>query len=53
MNQMFFSLIEKSIEDKNKVIFSIPNMSKMLECKYTNCLNFEHTIFFDESLLNF
>lgn len=49
----FFSLIEKSIEDKNKVIFSIPNMSKMLECKYTNCLNFEHTIFFDESLLNF
>ena len=27
-----------------KLIFSIPNLNEMLKKKYTNCLNFEHTI---------
>ena len=38
------SLIKK---DK-KMIFSVPNMQKMLEKKYSNCLNFEHTFFLTE-----
>ena len=32
----------------NKLIFTLPNMQLMLENKYTNCINFEHTIFLTE-----
>lgn len=36
------------------MIFSLPNMKKWLENKFTNCLNFEHSIFYhvckDESI---
>ena len=31
-----------------KLVFSLPNMQVMLERKYTNCLNFEHTVFLTE-----
>jgi len=31
-----------------KLVFSLPNMQVMLERKYTNCINFEHTIFLTE-----
>ena len=31
-----------------KLIFSVPNMRVMLERKYTNCLNFEHTAYLSE-----
>lgn len=34
-------------------IFALPNMLKQLENKYTNCLNFEHTIFLSESFVDF
>ncbi len=44
---------EEFIKDKSsfmskgdKLIFSVPNMKIMLENKYTNCINFEHTIYF-------
>ncbi len=36
-----------------KLIFSIPNLNEMLIRKYTNCLNFEHTIFITEPLIEF
>ena len=36
-----------------KLIFSIPNLNEMLKRKYTNCLNFEHTIFITEPLIEF
>jgi 2-polyprenyl-3-methyl-5-hydroxy-6-metoxy-1,4-benzoquinol methylase len=32
----------------SKLCFTLPNMEKMLEKKYTNCLNFEHTYFITE-----
>lgn len=32
-----------------RLIFSIPNMQVMLERKYTNCINFEHTVFLTET----
>lgn len=35
------------------MIFSLPNMQKWLENKFTNCLNFEHTIFLSENILEF
>jgi len=31
-----------------QLIFSLPNMQVMLERKYTNCINFEHTILLTE-----
>lgn len=36
-----------------KLIFSIPNLNEMLKRKYTNCLNFEHTLFITEPLIEF
>ena len=36
-----------------EMIFSLPNMQRWLENKFTNCLNFEHTIFLSESVLEF
>ena len=35
------------------LLFSIPNLHEMLLRKYTNCLNFEHTIFITEPLIDF
>jgi hypothetical protein len=34
-----------------KLIFSVPNMRVMLERKYTNCLNFEHTVYLSEDYI--
>lgn len=36
-----------------KLIFSIPNMQIMLERKYTNCINFEHTLFLSEPYVEY
>ena len=36
-----------------KLIFSLPNMRTMLERKYTNCINFEHTIFLTEPYVEY
>jgi len=30
------------------LVFSLPNLQVMLERKYTNCINFEHTVFLTE-----
>lgn len=35
------------------MVFSLPNMQKWLENKWTNCLNFEHTIFINENVIEF
>jgi 2-polyprenyl-3-methyl-5-hydroxy-6-metoxy-1,4-benzoquinol methylase len=34
-------------------IFSVPNMEVMLNRKYTNCVNFEHTIFLAEPYIDY
>ena len=36
-----------------KLVFSLPNMQVMLERKYTNCINFEHTIFLTEPYVDY
>lgn len=36
-----------------KHIFSVPNLYKWLSNKYTNCLNFEHTIFLTEYFIDY
>ncbi|WP_435219082.1 class I SAM-dependent methyltransferase [Luminiphilus sp. nBUS_07] len=37
----------------NQLIFSLPNMQAMLERKYTNCINFEHTVFLTEPYVEY
>jgi hypothetical protein len=44
----FMQHLGKFIQVGKKLVFSIPNMQAMLERKYTNCINFEHTIFLTE-----
>ena len=48
----FFKDLSKT-KVSTKLIFSIPNLHEMLIRKYTNCLNFEHTIFITEPLIEF
>lgn len=35
------------------LVFSLPNMQVMLERKYTNCINFEHTVFLTEPYVEY
>ena len=49
----FLSDIADYLQDGEKLIFSLPNLSKMLEKKYTNALNFEHTIFLSEPYIEY
>lgn len=35
------------------LVFSLPNMQVMLERKYTNCINFEHSVFLAEPYIEF
>jgi len=35
------------------LVFTLPNMEVMLERKYTNCINFEHTVFLTEPYIEF
>ena len=48
----FFKNLSKT-RKFTKLIFSIPNLNEMLKRKYTNSLNFEHTIFITEPLIEF
>ena len=41
------------MSEGKKLVFSLPNMQMMLERKYTNCINFEHTVFLTEPYVEF
>ncbi|HLB41664.1 MAG TPA: class I SAM-dependent methyltransferase [Gammaproteobacteria bacterium] len=41
------------MDEGKQLVFSLPNMQIMLERKYTNCINFEHTIFLTEDYIEF
>ena len=43
--------INNKIKKNTLHIFSVPNLKIMLQRKYTNALNFEHTLFLDESVI--
>ena len=49
----FIKHISNFLEEGQKLIFSIPNMEEMLKRKYTNCLNFEHTVFITEPYIEY
>lgn len=44
---------ERERESKARLIFSLPNMQKWLSNKFTNTLNYEHTIFLNESVIEY
>ena len=46
------SLISKKI-NKNRLIFSVPNIKEMVLRKYTNAINFEHTYFLTEEFTKY
>ena len=41
------------MDEGKRLIFSLPNMKVMLERKYTNCINFEHTVLLTEPYVEF
>jgi hypothetical protein len=41
------------MQDGSKLIFSVPNMQEMIKRKYTNCINFEHTLLLSEPYIEF
>ena len=49
----FMTNISKFLAEGQKLIFSIPNMEEMLKRKYTNCINFEHTVFLSEPYVDY
>jgi len=49
----FIKHLSEFMNNGKKLIFSIPNMKSMLDKKYTNCLDFEHTIFITEPYVEY
>jgi hypothetical protein len=49
----FMKHLSSFVDQGKRLIFSVPNMQVMLERKYTNCINFEHTVFLTESYIEF
>ena len=49
----FISHISHFLNAGQKLIFSLPNMEEMLKRKYTNCINFEHTVFITEPYIDY
>jgi hypothetical protein len=41
------------MNDGDLLIFTIPNMEVMLKNNYTNCINFEHTVYFTEPYIEY
>jgi SAM-dependent methyltransferase len=51
--QSFIRHISRILADGKYLIFSLPNMEEMLKKRYTNCLNFEHTVFLTEPYIEY
>lgn len=49
----FISHKSSFMEEGDNLIFSVPNMEVMLKNNYTNCVNFEHTIYFTEPYIEY
>ena len=49
----FVEILSECLKKDQNLIFSIPNLYSMLQNKYTNALNFEHTTFLTEPYIDF
>jgi len=50
---IFLNHISNFLSDRKYMLFSLPNLEEMLKRKYTNALNFEHTIFLTEPYIEY
>lgn len=50
---VFMKQLSSFMVPGKKILFSLPNLQVMLERKYTNCINFEHTVFLTEPYVEF
>ena len=48
----FLTSLSSNLQQGSLHIFSVPNLYEWLKCKYTNCLNFEHTLFITEKIID-
>lgn len=51
--KVFLNLISNLLSPQKYHLFSVPNLYEWLKNKYTNCLNFEHTIFLTEYFIDY
>ncbi|MEO5635383.1 MAG: class I SAM-dependent methyltransferase [Candidatus Andersenbacteria bacterium] len=51
--QEFIKSIADRLEVGQKLVFAYPNLKKWLEEKYTNALNFEHTMFLTDYFIDY
>ena len=49
----FMHHLSQFMDAGKHLVFSLPNMQVMLERKYTNCINFEHTVFLTEPYVEY
>jgi 2-polyprenyl-3-methyl-5-hydroxy-6-metoxy-1,4-benzoquinol methylase len=49
----FMSHLKNILSVGDRLIFSVPNLREMLYRKYTNCINFEHTLFLTEPYIDY
>lgn len=50
---VFIEHISKFMKKGDRHIFTFPNLLPMLKLKWTNCLNFEHTVFLTEEITEY
>lgn len=50
---IFLNHISNFLSDEKYMLFSLPNLEEMFKRKYTNTLNFEHTIFLTEPYIEY
>lgn len=49
----FMKAVKEFIKPGQKMLFSVPDLSEWLKRKYTNCINFEHTVYLTEPYVEF
>lgn len=49
----FVSHLSVYMKNGQKMIFAVPNLLEWLKRKYTNCINFEHSIFLTEPYIDY
>jgi hypothetical protein len=50
---IFMKHLSDFMGEDQQLVFSLPNMQVMLERKYNNCINFEHTLFLSEVYVDY
>jgi hypothetical protein len=51
--KLFIESISKKIDNGNYHIFSVPNLHLYMKNKYSNVINFEHTLFLTEDIIDY